>query len=130
MNPIRASIEPYWSAIKLTGFLILVAGALLYGRSCGKASNAADLAKAERARDGWRDAASKWETAIKAQNSENAKARDAAEYQRRKMDAAIAAADKAADKFLKRLAELNRQAEADKLKCNEERARICGAPLR
>lgn len=86
--------------------------------------------KAEKDRDGWKGVAGKWEAAIKAQNTENAKARETAEKLRRKMENAIADANAAADKFLKRRAELNRQAEADKVRCDAERARICGAVLR
>jgi preprotein translocase subunit SecF len=85
---------------------------------------------AERDRDGWRDVASKWEDAIKAQNTENAKAREAADKQKRAMDQATERANQAAEKFIARRAELEEQAERDRANCTAERIRVCGAPLR
>lgn len=86
--------------------------------------------KAEQDRDGWKDAAGKWEAAIKAQNSENAKAREVAEKQRRKMDAAVSAANAAAERFIERKKQVDEQAKRDREACAAERVRVCGTPLR
>lgn len=122
---------------KLIVLGVIVAFVFGGGVACGLKWDAGEVADAnaakqaaERDRDGWMATANDMRAAAKAQSDKVREAREIAEKAKRNAEAAVAEANKAADKFLDRLAELNRKAEADKLKCNEERARICGAPLR
>jgi len=132
---------PQLSAATL-GTKLLVLGGLLaivfgggFAGGCrwqkGEVAEAQSAQKdAERDRDGWRDAANELRSAAAAQKDEVRKAQAAAAVEKQRADKAVSEANKAADKFLNRLAEMNHQAEADKVKCEAERARVCGAPLR
>lgn len=131
----RDLLAPYLLWIKLLGLALVFAAGLAGGCRWNKAARLeaeGKQATAESDRDGWRAQAEQRDRAIKEQNAISQAVQKAAAKEKAELDAAVVRANTAADRFLRRSIELEKQAAADRSEaCNEiARMRVCGSPLR
>lgn len=134
LESVHAYLAPYVLGLKLLGLALVFAAGMAGGCRWNKSARVeaeTKQAEAETDRDAWRTEAETFDRAIKAQNTASEAARAADAKAKDELKQAVARANVAADRFLRRSIELEKQAEADRSEaCNEiARMRVCGSPL-